>query len=112
MKKSYKLALIICLILVALVPITHFLLNDYDKGADVFILQLHHGNAWVSIDVPNNRFMIISHIVLGIYETDLSYMIVVLGLTVAFFVSLILITLLEEHAITKRIVHLKSAFHL
>jgi hypothetical protein len=112
LKKSYKLALLICVIVISLVPITHFLLNDYAKGADNYILQLFHGNAWISIDVPNNSFMIISYIMLGIYETDLSYIIVVLGSTVAFFVSLILIALVEVHAITKRIVPLKSAFHL
>ena len=99
------------LLVISILPLIQFFANDY-PNASTYISQLLRGKAFVDIDVATDTFMIVSRIFLGIWSTKLSYMLVVIGSAVAFFVSLILIALVEESAITKRIVHLKSAFHL
>jgi hypothetical protein len=110
MKDIYKLALLFTVLAASIIPLAYFLFNE--SYAIDFISQLLWGRAHLHIDVSKNTFMIVSHIVLGIWSTSLSTMIVVISSAFVFCISLILIVLVEEPAITKRIVHLKSAFHL
>ncbi len=111
MKKIFKLALRCSVALVSIVPMAYFLVNDYAHD-DSYFLELFYGQADLRINIPHNSFMIFSHIVLGFYGTQLSYILLVIGSTVVFFVSLILIALVEEPVITKIIIRLKSTLNL
>ncbi len=102
MKNKYKLTLLFIVFFISMIPIIHFLFTEY-KSAEPFILNLLSGYGHISIDLNKNQFMIVSHIVLGLWSTSLSYMIMVIGSTIVFCISLaFIVRLLFKMTLTKK----------
>ncbi len=112
MKKLFKLALLFGLVLVSIIPMVYFFVNDWSHGARSYFLQLFTGQATLEINIPHNDLRIFSHIFLGIYETQLSYIVLVVGSSIVFWISLILIAIVEEPILTRMIIRLKSTLNL
>ncbi len=87
MKDTAKLAILLALLFASTIPMMAFLVAELPH-AYPYILQLLQGNAHISIDLRNDQFMIVSHIVMGLWSTSLSYMLVLLISMVVFCVSL------------------------
>lgn len=89
MKDIYKLALLLIIFAVSMIPLVYFLATA-GYGLQ-FVNQLLWGKAHAEIDVPKDKLMIVSHIVLGVWITPLSYMVEVVLSAIVFLVSLGLI---------------------
>ncbi len=90
MKDTSKLAILLAPLFTSTIPIMAFLVAELPH-AYPYILQLLQGNAQISIDISHDQFMIVSHIVMGLWSTSLSYMLVLMISIVVFCVSLALI---------------------
>lgn len=90
MKNKCKLAFLVSLLVISMVPVANFFVNGYPK-ADSYILQLLNGDAILDINVSKNEFAIYSKIFYGFISFSLSYIIVVIGSVVVFWVCLALI---------------------
>ncbi len=93
MKNTYKLAILIVVFAVSMIPLAYFWFNDYTYAKD-YISQLTGGYASIYVNVPRDSFMIWSFVVTGFWETSLSYMIVVICSAIVFPISLVLIAIL------------------
>ncbi len=89
MKDIYKLAMLLIIFAVSMIPLVYFLGTEGD-GLQ-FINQLLWGKAHAEIAVPQDKLMIVSHIVLGIWNTSLSYVVEVVLSAIVFLISLGLI---------------------
>jgi hypothetical protein len=92
------------MLVVSILPLILFFIFGYPR-AETYIWQLLRGEAIVHIDVANDSFIIASLIVLGLWDTKLSYVIVIIASPVIFFVSLAIISrILFKQCISRKIV--------
>ena len=91
MKNKVKLAILSVLLITSILPLMYFFAYDY-PNAGTYIRQLFWGQAFVDINVAKDSFMIVSLVVLGLWSTQLSHVLVVIGSIVVFCVCLALIS--------------------
>jgi len=90
MKNTYKLAILLVVVVVSIITIAYFWFHDYTYAKN-YISELTRGQASIEVNIPRNTFIIWSYVVTGLWETSLSYMVWVTCSAIVFPISLGLI---------------------